>query len=269
MHRTARLIAPVALMLGFVWGCGGSSTAPPAAPSSETLTQALKTVLPATVTVPSNVDTTASLLFTLHIVPAKAAGAAFETGGQLVDAGNAWIRTVSVATLDSVQLTETIAATGGRMITVYGALLGAPGSHDLPFDGSKFHVFHVAGSAAISAFIDSVKSVDDLDITAPSEGAAIPKSGGLTVTWSDGGADTAVKVAATVIAGTDSTLRAAADVVSDPAGTLQIPAGRLNLLPNGPARLAIARYRLTYSVEGTHAVGMVCETVEVRNVTLN
>jgi hypothetical protein len=269
MHRHARIIALLALTLGIVSGCS-STSAPKTTVPSETLNQALHTVLPATVTVPSNVDTTASLLFTLHVSPVKAAGAAFETGGQLVDAGNVWIRTVSVATLDSVQLTETIAATGGRMITVYGALLGVPAtSHDLPFDGTKYHVFHVAGSTSISAFIDSIKSVHDIDVTAPAENAVIPRSGGLTVTWGDAGADTAVKVVATVIAGTDSTLRAAADVVADPAATLQIPSTRLNLLPNGAARLAIARFRLTYSIEGTHVIGMICETVEVRDITLN
>jgi hypothetical protein len=270
MHGNLRNIALLALTITMLSGCGSSSTSPPATLPSETLNQALKAVLPATVTVPSNVDTTASLLFTLHIAPAKAAGAVFETGGQLVDAGNVWIRTVSVAALDSVQLTETIAATGGHIITVYGALLGVPPtSHDIAFDGIKHHVFHVAGSTAISAFADSIQSVDDLTVTAPSEGMLISKAAGLGVTWSNAGADTAVKVVATVIAGSDSTLRAAADVVADPAGTLNIPAARMNRLPNGAARLAIARYRLTYSIEGARVIGMICETVEVRNLTLN
>ncbi|MBI1799972.1 MAG: hypothetical protein HYR73_09860 [Candidatus Eisenbacteria bacterium] len=275
--RRLRAFAPwisTAALVGLgASGCGKSgSTAPPAAPASLTLNQALHAALPATITVPENLDTTASVLVTLHFPEGlKGAGAAFESGGQLVEAGAVWIRTTKLVGggLDSVQFARTVTSSGGHTLIIYSTLATAPPSVvNIPFDGITFHVFRVTGSTSIPAFVDSVRSVDDLNLTAPAEADSVTRSAGLTVSWSDAGSDPTVMVGATVIAGSDSTLRAASDAASDPTGTLLVPAARLMALPAGAARVAVARYRLVYQPEGSLSIGFVCESVEVRNVTL-
>src|SRR5262249_21262800 len=159
-----------------------------------------------TVSVPADIDTTASLLFSLHMYgPLKGAGAAFMSGGGLVSAGNVSIR----ASGAYVMMTQASGIAGGHSYVVYGTMVGVPAATiNIPFDGVAFHVYNVASSASIPAFIDSVQSVADLDVTAPTEGATVTRASGLTVTWT-AGADAAVKVAATVIANSDTTLRAA------------------------------------------------------------
>lgn len=259
------------LLLLIQSGCGSSGpTAPPAPVTSLTLRQVLNAVTPAAVHVPANIDTTASLLFSLHLyAPLKGAGAAFENGG-LVSAGNVWIRTMNGAALDSTALVQASGIAAGHSYVVYGTMGGTPAvTINIPFDGVAFHVFDVAGSASIPAFIDSIQSVHDIDVTAPIEGAAVTRASGLPVTWGDAGADAAVKVAATVIANSDTTLKAAAAAVDDPTAGLTIPAAALTKLPAGGAKLAVTRYRLVYKSESGHPTGFVCETIEVRNLTLN
>jgi hypothetical protein len=199
----------------------------------------------------------------------RGAGAAFISGGKLVDAGNAWIRAKSGGgQLDSVQLAKSMNPSG--TLIVYSTISGMPPPDvNIPFDGNTYHVFSVSGSAAMIAFIDSVQSVDDLVVTGPSEGLHVPRNIPLTVTWSNGGADGAVKVTATVIANSDTTLKAAGAVVPDPNGSLQIPAAALGHLPPGGARLSIARYRLIYWIRGATTTGLLCESVEVRNISLD
>jgi len=267
LRRTWFAVLPLLVLSSGCGSSGGNPTAP-GTPTSFTLRQMMTAAVPATVTVPSDIDTTASLLFTLHVYgPLKGAGAAFISGGQLADAGNVWIRESGGA---FKLLTKSAGVIGVHSYVVYATLAGAsPATINIPFDGTAYHVFQVDGSSAIPAFVDSVQSVDDLDVSAPVPGAMVTRASGLQVNWSDPGGDANVKVAATVIANADTTLKAAAAVVGDPAGTVTIPAIELNRLPAGGARLAVARYRMVYKVAGTHLTGFICETLEVRDLTLN
>ena len=272
--------AAVALVLVplIVTGCssGGGPTAPPAPAPTLTLRQALNASLPATVTVPANLDTTASLLVTLHMPDdLKAAGAVFLSGGRLVDAGSVWIHTFKVSgEIDSVQLMQTSATVGGNALLLYSTLAGTPGGPPPPpvriaFDGIANHVFRVVGSIVVTGFVDSVQSVDDLNVSAPAAAAAVPRSSPLTVSWSDPGSDASVKVSATVISDADTTNKSAFAVVDDPTGTAVIPAVLLGGLPAGSARLAVTRYRLVYKIAGGKSVGFACESIDVRAITLN
>jgi hypothetical protein len=260
------LLALVLLALLPLGGCGGKSS--PTAPGpiqTLSLRQALDAALPSIVPVPVNLDTTASVLVTLHVPGLKGAGAAFVNNGQLVDAGGVWIHSAAV---DSVQLAKTVAGSG--TLIIYSTLTGAPPPNvNIAFDGLAYHVFRVGGSISVPAFADSVKSVDDLNVSAPLDNATVPGSGALTVTWSDAGTDTSVKVVATVIANSDTTRKAAAAAVPDPDGTVQIPAVAMMHLPPGPARLSVARYRLVYKTAGGRNTGFACETIDVRNLILN
>ena len=254
-------------------GCSSNSgsTAPPANPPSLSLNQALARAVPSTVTVPTEIDTTASLLFTIHFDGAlKGAGAAFLNGSQLVDAGNVWTRTLNAAVLDSVQLTEVSGVVSGHQLIVYGSMASIPPMMvNIPFDGSTYHVFHVAGSASVAAFIDSMKSVHDLHVNSPAADTTRSRSSDFTVHWDDAGGDAGVKVVATVISGADTTLKAAATMALDSDGAATIPTAALMRLPAGAAKLAIARYRLVYKLIGVRMTGFLCETVVVRNLTLN
>jgi hypothetical protein len=273
-----RLLKPLALYptgiglfaLLIASGCGKSSpTGPNGVIPTLSLRQALNAALPAIVPVPANLDTTASVLVTLHVPGGlKGAGAAFLNNGSLVSAGNVWIRTFTGGALDSVQLAQTVAGAG--TLIIYSTLTGAPPPVvNIPFDGNAYHVFRVSGSTAIPAFVDSAKSVDDLNLASPLADTTITRSTGLTVSWSDGGSDPTVKVAVTVIANSDSTLKASAALALDSDGSAQVSAAALGHLPPGGARLSVARYRLVYKVAGGRNTGFGCETVEVKNLTLN
>ena len=135
--------------LSLLSGCGGKSgpTTPTGSVPTLTLRQTLEASVPSTVTVPSNLDTTASLLLTLHLGgPVKGAAAAF-MNGMLVDAGKVWIRAFQISgALDSVELTETSGVISGHAIVVYGTPVP---TLNIPFDGDAYHVFRVAGSTAI------------------------------------------------------------------------------------------------------------------------
>jgi hypothetical protein len=273
----APVLPLAALVLGalaaFSAGCGKStSSVTPGTAASLTLRQALNTALPATVFVPANVDTTASLMVTLHLAGGlRGAGAAFMNGPQLWNVGNVWVRTTKLlvpAQLDSVLLAITNGTFGGNSLVLYSTIGGtSPADLRIPFDGAAYHVFHVSGAAPFSAFIDSVQSVADVNVESPADGDSVTRAGGLTVTWA-GPTDAGVFVTATVIASTDSTVRAAATAVADPAQTAQVPAGQLTHLPAGAARVAVARYRLVYKTDGTQSVGFVTESITVKSVIL-
>ena len=269
-RQTFRALSVAALLTSmfFTAGCGKSDgPTTPITPPTLSLRQALNAALPATVYLPAELDTTASILVTLHLNGFKGAGAAFVSGTHLVDGGNVWIRTLDAGVVDSLQLSKTVA--GGGALIVYSTLLGAPPiSANIAFDGVSYHVFHVSGAGTIGAFIDSVQSVDDIEVSSPADNATLPRSGGLTVNWSDAGADANVKVAVMVVAALDSTKRTAATVVPDPDGTAFIPAAQLSALPPGGAKLAVCRYRLVYKNAGGHNTGFACETVTVLNLTL-
>ncbi len=264
-----------ALALALGTGCGksGGPAAPYVPPPSLTLMQALNAALPATVPIPAGLDTTASLMATLHLpIGLKSADAAFIQSNRLVDAGIVWTRTLKPASgaLDSVQLTKTASALGGSAFLIYTSSLGAaPTDLNVHFDGVMYHVFDVGGSATVPAFIDSVQSVKDLSLTAPNEADVVTRANGLNVTWSDGGTDASVWVVATVIANSDTTLRASAAAVADPAGTLNIPGYAFVRMPAGAARVAVARFRLAYHMIGAIKVGLLCESATVRSLTLN
>ncbi|HTM58065.1 MAG TPA: hypothetical protein VL123_06590 [Candidatus Udaeobacter sp.] len=264
----ATTAAALLISLISVAGCGSSGgTTGPITPPTLSLRQALNAALPATVYLPVELDTTASILVTLHMNGIKGAGAAFINGTSLVDGGNVWIRTLNAGAVDSVQLAKTVAGSG--TLIIYSTLTGSPPpTVNIAFDGTSYHVFRVSGAGTIGGFVDSVKSVDDIDVSAPADNATLPRSGGLTVTWSDAGADANVKVAVKVVAANDSTKQTAATVVPDPDGTAVIPAAQLNTLPPGGAKLAVSRYRLAYKTDGGHNTGFACETITVLNLTL-
>ena len=267
---TLRKIGTGLLALLIASGCGKSSSPTgPITPRTLSLRQALNAALPATVPVPANLDTTASVLVTLHLPGGfKGAGAAFLNNGSLVSAGNVWIRTFNAGALDSVQLAQTVA--GGGTLIIYSTLTGAPPpTVNIAFDGIAYHAFRVGGAGAIAAFVDSAQSVDDINLASPAVDTTITRSSGLTVAWSDGGSDPTVKVAVTVVANSDTTLRASAALAVDSDGTAQVSAAALGALPPGGAKLSVARYRLVYKMAGGRNTGFACETIEVRNLTLN
>jgi len=249
--------------------CGKSSksTAPVVTPSVS-LGAAIRLLVPATFAVPANLDTTGSLLVTTSVDDTKAALSAFVSGGGLTSAGNVYLRTIN-GPPDSLQLTQLAGITNGLSYVVYYSVPYVAEGIKIPFDGNGYHVWNVKGSSTISAFIDSVQSVDDVDLTAPAASANVPRASDLTVSWSDGGVAADVFVGAAVISSADTTRHVAAAAVLSSAGSLIVPTAKLAALPAGAATLAVARYRLAFRSENGHPTSFLVEAVVRRPITLN
>jgi hypothetical protein len=248
--RIPRVAIPAIALLALA-SCGKSSksTQPVVLPSL-TLGEAVRLFVPPSFTTPASLDTTASLLVTASLDGTKSGLAVFVKNQSLVDAGQVYLRTqkAGASDPDSILLTKLAGTLQGH---TYVGYISAPYTAEgikIPFDGVLSHVWNVKGSSAIPAFIDSVKSVTDVTVTAPTDGANVMRSSDLTVNWSDPGGESDVYVGAVVIASSDTTKHVAGNVVLSSAGTLTVPAARLALLPAGNATLAVSRFRLIYKI---------------------
>lgn len=277
LKKFASALAPLALAFA-LHGCGGSSGGGPTAPGSgppvgtvADLSRMVSGAFVAGSVLPTNADTTASLLGTMNVDGLRAAAALFisPTSG-LQDAGTVTTRTGLVlpgseTALDKAQLTVS-----GFVQTVYSTLASHPLGVVLPFDGTSRHKFTVSGSSAVAAFSDSVTSVTLPVVTAPAPAASVSRAADLAVTWSDAGADTTVYCLAAVQSFADSTKFAIGALTLDTAGSCTIPTARLSLLPAGNARLSLARFRLVHhSIAGGRKVDLVSEAATTRSLTLN
>lgn len=241
--RHALLALPallVALALASCGSDGGSPVGPPPTPPAPiNLVRLLQSILPDGYPLPTDIDTTASLLVALQTPTGQLAAAGFISGGTSVNAGTVSVRALEGAVFDSSTLSVLSLPFEGRLVNLYVAI--PPPT--LPFDGITQHVWKASGAPQFPAFTDSVRSVEPADVTAPAPGAVVTRASGMAVTWSDAGADPAVQVVASVRSEVDTT-RFALAAAADPAGTLTIPAGSLGGLPAGAARVTVARARL-------------------------
>jgi len=264
-------VAVAALALLALASCGKSSkSTAPVVPPSLTLGQAVRSFVPISFVTPANLDTTASLLVTTSLDGNKSGIAAFVSGGRLVDAGQVSLRTLKggVSDPDSTILVKLAGTIQGSTYVAYASVPYAAEGIKIPFDGVLSHVWNVRGSSAIPAFLDSVQSVKDVDVTAPAEDANVPRASDLTVSWSDAGSAADVFVGAVVIASSDTTKHVAGNAALSSAGSLIVPTARLALLPAGNATLAISRFRLIYKTLGGHPTGFLVEAVKRHSIVL-
>ena len=231
----------------------------------------ISSTLVAGAVLPTNVDTTASLLGAMNVDGLRAAAALFlsATTG-LQDAGTVTVRTGAAlpgaeAALDKLQLTVM-----GFLQSAYTTLPSHPLGVVLPFDGTSRHRFTVGGSTSVMAFADSVTSVTLPVVSAPSPGATINRATGLAVLWTDAGTDTTLYCLAVVHSLTDSSKIAISDLVRDVDGACAVGSARLSALPAGNARFSLARFRLVHhTAAGGRKVDLVSEAATTRSVTLN
>lgn len=251
--------------------CGKSTMSTgPLEPSSLTLGAAIRLFVPPTFTIPANLDTTASLLITTRLDGSKSGLAVFVAYQSLVDAGQVYLRTLKAGASDP-DSTMLAKQEGTFHSLAYVGYISSPYTTEgikIPFDGVLSHVWNVKGSGLIPAFIDSVKSVTDVTVTAPLDGANVMRSSDLTVSWSDPGSEADVYVGAVVIATSDTTKHVAGNIVLSSAGTLIVPTARLAALPAGNATLAVSRFRLTYKTLGGHPTGFLVEAVKRHPIVL-
>ncbi len=244
-------VAVAALAVLTLASCGKSSksTTPVVLPSL-TLGAAIRLFVPASFTTPAGLDTTASLLVTTTLDGSKSGLAVFVSGGRLVDAGQVYLRTLKAGASDpdSILLVKLAGTLQGSTYVGYVSSPYTTEGIKIPFDGVLSHVWNVKGSSAIPALIDSVKSVTDVTVTAPIDGANVSRAADLTVSWSGPGSESDVFVGAVVIASSDTTKHVAGNIVLSSAGSLIVPTARLAALPAGNATLAVSRYRLIYKI---------------------
>ncbi len=274
-HRRPGATVVAALLAGL--GCStlsscGSKSSHPTAPviPAINLLATLKRILPASFIYPTSLDTTASLLLSANLGGFKAAGAAFLTGQQLVDGGDVSASaTVPPGMIKSYALTKLVFPTQGGGLGVLYSSFAAPSSPsiDLPFDGATFHRFDASGAGTIPAFLDSVRSVDDIEPTI-ANGTVVQRSSDLIVGWSDPGGDPSVLVGVAVIDSSDTTRKAVVAAVPDPDGTLTVTSAQLQTLPAGAARLAVGRFRLVLKMISGRSFSFLCETVTQRMLIL-
>ncbi|MFN8587609.1 MAG: hypothetical protein U0704_07370 [Candidatus Eisenbacteria bacterium] len=226
---------------------------------------------PAGAVTASNVPGNVSLLATFEVSGLRSAFGLFTDGLFFVDAGTVQVRAHAPIGGASVQKTldKLSMLVGASPWYLYTSLPSNPLGVNLAFDGTEHHVFSVSGSGSVAAFTDSVRSVAHPAVTAPANGAAVSRAADLAVSWSDAGSDTTVYVRALLASQVDSSKVAFSELVRDVAGTTTVPASWLAVLPAGSARLSVARWRVAYHGTGTSRTALVCETVELRTLTLN
>ena len=274
MNRRILVTSAALALLAIAAGCGkGSKVAGPAAPvgTIADLQRAIASAYVAGSVLPTNVDTTASLLATVDVDGLRAAAALFLYLGNLADAGAVSARVnapVGPGVAESA-LDELSVNVSGLYQYVYTSLTAHPLGINLPFDGASYHRFTVAGSGSFPAFVDSVQSVAMITVSAPAASETVSRAADLAVIWSNAGADTTVYVICAVSSQVDTAKVAFGTLVRDVAGAAVVPTARLAALPAGAARLSVARYRLVYHAEGGRAVGLACEAAQTRNLTLN
>lgn len=268
------LLAALAALLAALAGCSGKRTPVtpviPGPPAGSDYARILAAKMPSTFVLPSNVDTSATLLFSTDIDGSELAGALFRNGAHLVNAGQVFVRkSLAGAVADSTELDTLYFTFGGAPRTIYTTQKANPFGLDLPFDGATRHIFGVEGSGAFPALIDSIVSVRDAFITEPVLHGFYPKSQDLTISWSNPGTDTTVYVTASIAMIPDTTTRLVTGTVRDVGGQLVISSSALQTMPAGHATLAVARYRLEYRTIAGRRVGVLCSDVATRLFYLN
>ncbi len=265
-------------LLATLAGCGGggSGDAPtgPVLPPSGTaqdLANMISGSFVAGAVLPTNVDTTASLLATMNVNGLRAGLVLLlsPTTG-LQDGGAISLRTGLAGSTSETALDKLQLRVSGLIQTVYTTLPSHPLGVVLPFDATTHHRFTVPGGTGVTAFEDSVLSVTLPAIASPAASATVSRAADLVVSWSNAGADTTVYCLALVRSQVDTTMGAISALVRDPDAQTTITTARLSTLPAGAARLALARFRLVHhSVAGGRKADLVSEAVETRSITLN
>lgn len=260
------------LALAVLAGCSSkdnpASTGPPTGTTADLARLVESAIIPGAV-LPTNIDTTASIVFSLNVDGLRAASALFVGGTPrgLVSAG-----TVTVGPIPpgpgTVALNTYELIVQGFLQTVYTTLVSHPVGINLPFDGATYHRFTTSGTSLFPAMSDSVLSVGLPVISAPAAGANVLLSADLVVNWSNPGTDTTTYVLVMVVSLVDTTKVAIGMLVTDPGGVAVVNTPELGLLPAGPARMSVARFRIAPRSVSGHATALICEAASTRAITL-
>ncbi len=273
MKRLTATLFPFALLASLLLfaGCGKGSraTAPAGNGTPDDFNSLLKqSYVPGTM-IPTTLNPAAHVLATLEVGDVRAAFAFFQQAGVFVDAGRVQLgRQRPIAWTGPDTLVRQSVPVNGTPFYAYSTIPALPDMPSLVFDGSRYHLFRVTGSADVAAFDDSVQSVSRPTVTAPAAAATVLLTDSLVVTWSDAGSDTTVYVLCGLRSQVDSTKAVTARLVRDADGRTSFTSARLGTLAAGPATLAVARFRLVHDIVGGDAVDILCEATEVRSVTL-
>lgn len=261
------------LALTLLAGCSSkdnpASTGPPTGTTADLARLIESAIIPGAV-LPTNIDTTASIVFSLNVDGLRGASALFFGGTprSLVSAG-----TVTVGPIPpgpgTVALSTYELIVQGFLQTVYTTFPSHPAGINLSFDGTTHHRFTTSGTSLFPAMSDSVLSVGLPVISAPAAGASVPRSADLVVNWSNPGTDTTAYVIVAVGSLVDQTKIAVGTLVRDPGGAAVVSPSELGLLPAGAARLSVARFRIAARSVSGHATALICEAAATRGLTLN
>ncbi len=270
------LLAALALACGAALeSCGGKATSfvdvqwPPAGSAAEFDTLVMRATATGAVT-PTDAMANVALLMTVEVSGLRTAWAMFDNGPHFQDAGTVTVRTHNVAGPGTTQKALDILGlqVNGTPEYFYTSLVSNPLGLNLTFDGVEHHVFTVGGSGSVTAFTDSARSVVHPGVTAPAGGASVSRASDLTVSFSGASLDSTVRTLAVITSLVDSSKVARSDLSLDGA-SLVVPTSRLAALPAGAARLAVARWRLSYRDHSGRLVGLGSEGVDVKALTLN
>lgn len=273
MKRLVATLVPFALLASLLLGAGcgkGSKATEPAGNGTAEDFQTLlkRSYVPGTM-IPTTLVASAHLLATLEVGDVRAAFAFFQQAGVFVDAGTVRLgRQRPIAWIGPDTLVRQSVPVNGTPFYAYSTVPALPDMPSLVFDGSRYHLFHVTGSTNVPAFEDSVLSVSRPTVTAPASASTVLLTDSLVVTWSDAGSDTTVYVLCGLRSQVDSTKAVTARLVRDADGRTSFTSARLGTLAAGPATLAVARFRLVHDVVGGEQVDVLCESSEVRTLTL-
>ncbi len=275
MRQAYRLAALTFMLVALVAaGCGTKNPSSPGGGgnggTTADFTAAVQAATLSGAVLPTTLAADASLLTTYDVDGMTAGGALFVSSGSFVDAG-----TVTVTSAGTATVPEAVDTLARRSVlvnyapwTYYSSLPNLPAPLPLSFDGSHWHRFRVSGTAAFGALDDSVLSVARPAVIAPAVSSDVAESADLGIAWSDAGTDTTVYVLPAIRSNADTAHVALGVLVRDVAGHTSIPQARLASLPTGPARLAVARFRLVRHTVGAHAVQLLCEGVTLQYLTL-
>jgi len=273
LAAAAAALAGAALALALASGCGKSSSSTQPATNVGTpadLGRAIAAAIVPGAVLPTNADTSASLMATMDVLDIREALALFYAGGALVDAGAVTTRVTTLAPpgTANVALDRSSVNVLGHPQYFYSTFASHPVGIAIPFDATSYQRFDVAGSGGFPALTDSILSVDMITVSAPVIEAGVKRSSDLVVAWSNPESDTTVYVQCAVSSYGDTSHVALGVLVPDPDGATDVPSARLQTLPAGLARLSVARYRLVYHGSGVSRIGLACEAVDIRSITL-
>jgi hypothetical protein len=268
------LRAALALLLCVsVAGCGvAGKTTKPKNPVGATLAD-LKALITGThvagAPMPANLDTTASLVAFMNVTGVTGASALFVEGAHFRDAGQVNVRAypLGVAPIQ-VTLNQVSLLYQGTVEYAYSTIPSHPAGVAFPVDGVRFDRVSCAGNTGWPAFVDSVQSVPEPQISTPAVGEGVMRIGDLSVNWTDFGADSTVYVMCAVTSDSDHSHVAWAPLVRDTAMGVGIFSGDLVLLPAGNATLTVTRFRLVYHMQGARRVGLAAMGTALRHIVL-